>query len=558
MIQFDEDKQKKKLADLLRKEEEAFVERAAKARGVEYATLSGVPVNLEALRLFSEEEARAAKIVAFDMKGKKVLVGVPVTETKKTKEALLVLEKKGFFVAPLLVSESSLEEAYKSYKDLSYAVEAKAGSVEISNEQIEELLSLLKTTVDVGNRVTKILDEKKTYKISRVVEVFLAGALVTNASDIHIEPTKEGAVVRYRLDGVLHSVLDFDRDTYNLLVNRLKLLAGLKINVRHVPQDGRFSVSIKDDSIDVRVSSLPGSYGESVVMRILNPRSVVTSLDEIGMDPSLLSLLEKEVGRPNGMVLTTGPTGSGKTTTLYAFLRHVYAPEMKIITIENPVEYRLPGIVQSQTDAERGFTFLQGLRAAVRQDPDIIMVGEIRDEETARTAIDAALTGHLVFSTLHTNNAAGAYTRLIDLKVNPKIITSALAVSIAQRLARRLCEKCKVKKVPTAEEKKLLEGVLSTIKMAGYPTVVETLWTAPGCEKCNKTGFRGRIGIFEAILSNAKIEEVVINNPSEREIRKAAEDQGILTLQQDGVLKILRGVTSLEEINRVVNLREIF
>lgn len=554
MLQFDDERQNKHLKDLRHLEEERFVELTASTKNLPYANLSTVAVNLEALRYIPETEARMGNIVAFDIQNKHLSIALLPDQNEHTKNTLDRLTKDGFSFSIVVVSKTSLEHIYESYKDLSYAVEAKAGSIEISTEQISELLSVIKKTKDVENRVKQILDEKKAYKISRVIEVILAGALVTAASDIHIEPGEGGAAVRYRLDGVLNVVLQFDTETYNLIINRLKLLSGLKINVRNVPQDGRFSVAIQNEGIDVRVSTLPGAYGESIVMRILNAKSILVSIEDIGIEPVLRGILEQEINKPNGMILTTGPTGSGKTTTLYAFLRKIYSPELKIITIENPVEYHLPGIVQSQVDAERGFTFIHGLRAAVRQDPDVIMVGEIRDEETARTAIDAALTGHLVFSTLHTNNAAGAFTRLIDLSVNPKVITSAVTVAIAQRLARKLCATCKKEKKPSPEEKTLLEKILSSIKGRKHPSSVDTLWTAPGCDACNNTGFKGRIGIYEAILSNAKIESVVINNPSEREIRKVADDQGILTLRQDGVLKILSGITSIEEVNRVIDL----
>lgn len=554
MLQFDDERQNKHLKDLRHLEEERFIELTASTKNLPYTNLSTVAVNLEALRYIPETEARMGNVVAFDIQNKHLSIALLPDQNEYTKKTLDRLVNDGFSLHIVAVSKTSLEHIYESYKDLSYAVEAKAGSIEISNEQINELLSVVKTIKDVELRVKQILDEKKAYKISRVIEVILAGALVTTASDIHIEPGEGGAAVRYRLDGVLNVVLQFDTETYNLIINRLKLLSGLKINVRNIPQDGRFSVVIQNEGIDVRVSTLPGAYGESIVMRILNAKSILVSIEDIGIEPVLRGILEQEINKPNGMILTTGPTGSGKTTTLYAFLRKIYSPELKIITIENPVEYHLPGIVQSQVDAERGFTFIHGLRAAVRQDPDVIMVGEIRDEETARTAIDAALTGHLVFSTLHTNNAAGAFTRLIDLSVNPKVITSAVTIAIAQRLARKLCTVCKKEKKPTPEEKRLLETILSSIKKRAHPSFVDTLWTASGCDACNNTGFKGRIGIYEAILSNAKIESIVINNPSEREIRKVADDQGILTLRQDGVLKILNGITSIDEVNRVIDL----
>ncbi len=297
-------------------------------------------------------------------------------------------------------------------------------------------------------------------------------------------------------------------------------------------------------------------------MRILNPKSIQVNLEDMGMDPVLFETVQHEIAKPNGMILLTGPTGSGKTTTLYAFLRKIYSPEIKIITIEDPVEYHLAGVTQTQT--EKGYTFLDGLRSALRQDPDVIMVGEIRDSETAKIAVESALTGHLVFSTLHTNNAAGVIPRLIDLDVNPKIMVSALSLSIAQRLVRILCSVCKKERPVTDEEKAIVKKILDHAVADGKdlsryhvdPNQEVKLFAAAGCEACNHTGYKGRMGVFEAIKTDAEIEKIITTNPSEREIKKAASRQGILNMQEDGIIKVLSGVTSIEEVQSVVDLRE--
>jgi type IV pilus assembly protein PilB len=299
-------------------------------------------------------------------------------------------------------------------------------------------------------------------------------------------------------------------------------------------------------------------------MRILDPKSIQVKLDEIGIEPYLFSVIQEEISKPNGMILVTGPTGSGKTTTLYAFLRKIYSPEIKVITIEDPIEYHLTGITQTQTNEERGYTFAEGLRSALRQDPDVVMVGEIRDKETAETAVQSALTGHIVFSTLHTNNAAGVIPRLIDLGVNPKILVSALSLSIAQRLVRKLCVFCKKEKETTPEEIKTLKSIIDGMasegkKISNYninPDAPLKLFTAVGCEKCNMTGYHGRIGIFEAIKTDEAIEKIMPENPSEREIKKVASAQGILSMRQDGLVKMLSGITSYEEVQSVVDLNE--
>ena len=279
-------------------------------------------------------------------------------------------------------------------------------------------------------------------------------------------------------------------------------------------------------------------------------------MENLGIHPKLLKIISEQIGKPNGMILTTGPTGSGKTTTLYAFLKKIYTPDIKVITIENPIEYHLEGIVQTQTESEKGYGFAEGLRSALRQDPDVIMVGEIRDSETATTAVNASLTGHLVFSTLHTNNAAGTFPRLLDLGVNPKVISSAINISIAQRLVRTLCNTCKKEARLDGEDKKNIERIISGIGDASYLEGIQKdkIWQSVGCDKCNGLGFKGRIGVFEAILVDEKIEKVVLENPSERDIFEAAKPQALLTLSQDGVIKVLQGLTTLEELDRVVDL----
>ena len=385
----------------------------------------------------------------------------------------------------------------------------------------------------------------------------LAGAIAIKASDIHIEPEEVNVRLRYRLDGVLHDIAMIDHKTYKLALSRLKLLSGLKLNVSADTQDGRFSIKLGDVDIEIRTSILPSAYGEGIVMRILNPESIKVTLDQLGIEPTLLEILLREITKPNGMILTTGPTGSGKTTTLYAFLRKIYSPEIKVVTIEDPIEYHLAGISQTQVNEGSNYTFLSGLRAALRQDPDVIMVGEIRDSETAQIAINASLTGHLVLSTLHTNNAAGTIPRLIDLKVNPKVIGSALSVSIAQRLLRRLCSSCKTESTPTEEERatigRILKGVMQ--KKGAVPEI-GNLSIAKGCVVCNGSGYKGRVGIYEAILIDEAIEKLIAENPSEREIKEAAIPQGILDMREDGIVKILAGMTSFEELSRTIDLDE--
>jgi type IV pilus assembly protein PilB len=358
--------------------------------------------------------------------------------------------------------------------------------------------------------------------------------------------------------------MEIPPEAHKFINSRIKLISGLKITSNSIAQDGRFSIFLDQDEISLRVSLIPGAYGESIVMRILNPKSIRVKLEDMGIEPKLYEIFMKEIRKPNGLILLTGPTGSGKTTTLYSFLQKIYSTEIKIITIEDPIEYHLPGITQTQTDDEKGYTFLEGLRSSLRQDPDVIMVGEIRDSETAKIAVESALTGHLVFSTLHTNNAAGVIPRLIDLDVNPKILVSALSLAIAQRLVRRLCIHCKKEKEIKEEELSVINKIIKDAtthnkNWSDYGVDLNTpfkIYEPVGCLECNNTGYHGQIGIFEAIYNDAKIEEIITKNPSEREIKEVAQNQISLTIQEDGLIKILKGITDYDEVASVVDLNE--
>ncbi|OGI87866.1 hypothetical protein A2906_02055 [Candidatus Nomurabacteria bacterium RIFCSPLOWO2_01_FULL_37_25] len=443
------------------------------------------------------------------------------------------------------------------------AESSKIGGLEISGEILRDTAKNINHIQDIEKLVIEALEGNKIHKISRLLEIILAGAIAIRASDVHIEPEKERGRLRLRLDGVLQDINFFGSDVYRLLNSRIKLLSGMKLTSK-IAQDGRFNIMEKDEEISVRVSLIPGSYGESIVMRILDPKSIQIEFKKLGIEPYLFGIVQEEIIKPNGLILVTGPTGSGKTTTLYAFLRKIYSPEINIITIEDPVEYHLIGITQTQINLERGYTFPEGLRSALRQDPDVIMVGEMRDGETAEIAVQSSLTGHVVLSTLHTNNAAGVIPRLIDLGVNPKILVSALSLSIAQRLVRKLCVFCKKEKTPIEEESKIIKSIIDGMKEEAKdpsnhninPDAPFKLFVPVGCEKCNSTGYNGRIGIFEAIKTDEAIEKIIPENPSEREIKKVASKQGILSMRQDGIVKILNGITSFEEVQSVVDLLE--
>jgi type IV pilus assembly protein PilB len=556
MIEFDEDKQKRKIAELHKHEEEELVQLLSAKYGIEYVDLTAVPINTDALRLIDEKTCREKKVAAFGLIDKKVKLALRYPEDQSVEEIVSDLTHKGYSPILYIASMASLEKAWGAFSDLSFAYENKAGALEIASDEITSVVEEAKDLPKVIELLKNTLSMKRNYRVSRILETIVAGALATDASDIHIEPEENYIRLRYRLDGVLVNVLDFDHDTYSLLLSRIKLLSGLKLNIKKDAQDGRFSVYVKGSDIEIRTSVLPGAYNESIVLRLLNPKTIDIPMEELGIPKKLLSVIQKEIIKPNGMLLTTGPTGSGKTTTLYSFLKKVHSPSVKIITIEDPVEYHLPGIVQTQVN-DKGYTFLEGLRSALRQDPDIIMVGEIRDSETASIAINSSLTGHLVFSTLHTNSAAGSFPRLIDLGINSKIISSAINIVLAQRLLRKLCKFCK-KPVPIeSEAKREIDLVLESVfDKNEIPPMPDHIFTGVGCEKCNNTGYKGRIGIYEGLKVTPEISNIIDTNPSEAEIEKIGAPQGILTMKQDGIIKVLNGVTSLDELLRVISIED--
>lgn len=564
MTDFDEEKQSKQLDDLHKQEEEELVATLAESKyHLPYIDLYRLGIDNEALRAISEKDAMEMKVAPFKLFGKNIFIAVRTPNPELLEKIKDSMERHNLIPTFYMVSNASLKKVWDRYKEISMAEDSKVGGLDISSEVLRDTVKNINHIQDIEGLITEVLEGNKIHKISRLLEIILAGAIAIKASDIHIEPEKERGRLRLRIDGVLQDINFFGLDMYRLLNSRIKLLSGMKLTSK-IAQDGRFSIMEEKEELSIRTSLIPGTYGESIVMRILDPKSIQVKLEELGIEPYLFSVIEQEIMKPNGMILVTGPTGSGKTTTLYAFLRKIYSPEIKIITIEDPIEYHLTGITQTQTNDIRGYTFAEGLRSALRQDPDVVMVGEIRDQETAETAVQSALTGHIVFSTLHTNNAAGVIPRLIDLGVNPKILVSALSLSIAQRLVRKLCESCKKENVPTEEETKTIKLVLDSIKeegknLANYkinPDASIKIFSAVGCDKCNKIGYKGRIGIFEAIKTNEAIEKIIPENPSEHEIKKVARSQGILSMRQDGIIKILNGITSLAEVQSVVDLNE--
>ncbi len=553
-LTFDDSKSNQRLADLRQREEEDLAQMLAHKYNVPYVDLSGIPIDTDGLKLIPQDVAQRAKIAVFDMNGKKLKVAFLSPRKEESEAVRQDLQNRGYAIESYLVSNRSLEKAWSRYADISFATESKGGALEINSDQITEFISKTRNIDDTKVLIQEVMEMKRAFRVSRIVEIVVAGAIATKASDIHVEPEEDSARLRFRIDGVLVDITFFDAETFKLLLSRIKILSGMKLNVKDQAQDGRFSIKIQETEIEIRSSILPGAYSESIVMRLLNPDQIAVDLHELGIEPELQELFDQQLARPDGLILNTGPTGSGKTTTLYAFLKQTLTPGIKIITIEDPIEYHLSGLVQTQVEAEKGYDFANGLRSALRQDPDIIMVGEIRDIETAETAIHASLTGHLVFSTLHTNTAAGAFTRLIDLGVNPKVLTSAIRVAIAQRLVRKLCPDCK--KITPLDPKKLelAKNIYDGIEQPKVEWSETFYGPGEGCPTCNHLKYKGRIALFEAVMSDKAVEEVLQLNPSEREIKEAARSQGILDMSQDGIIKALKGMTDIGELERVINL----
>lgn len=537
-----------KLEEIRRAAEERDAKRRAERLKLNYADLGKTPISIEAVALLPEEEAKNAQGVPIQLANKDLAVVFYDPTTEGAKKAIGYLEEKGYKLKVFVVSLSAVNQAMSFYKFVSKEKQSITGGINIDAVRFAEDMQKFKTFQMVQQALSAF--DFKSSSVSTLLETLLAGALTTRTSDIHFEAQEKDARVRYRVDGLLHDIATLPKKSYESLVTRIKLLCELKLNVHEEPQDGRFTISLPEKEIEMRVSLIPSEFGETIVMRILDPAGINVTLPQLGLRPDDMALVEAELKRPNGLILNTGPTGSGKTTTLYAFLRKLVDPETKIITVEDPIEYRIAGIEQTQVDPDAGYTFAGGLRAIVRQDPDVLLVGEIRDQETAEIAIQAALTGHLVLSTLHTNSAVGAIPRLVDVGVKPASIGPSVTLVIAQRLVRKLCDNCKkpvdVDTKKLEQIKKYLEKIPTRVDKKPYEKI--TIFAPVGCEVCGGFGYKGRRGIFEFFKGGPELEEVILTEVSERALRKLAEKQMMVTMQQDGVLKVLSGMTTFEEV----------
>ncbi len=541
-----------KLVELKHQEEEKRSQQLADKFNLPYLDLRITPVDPNDLAILPKEKAQQGNLLVIKKTGRLLRLAVKDPGDPQAQQIIKDLQQQGFECKLFITSLSGLQKGWQGYKAITPEAVSLRGVFVIQNEELKKFKKSLATIEELKKAIS-------TLSTSQLLSILLAGAIEMQASDIHLEPTKQGIRLRYRIDGLLQDVTDFPQKDYHFLLSRIKTLSDMLLNVHDVSQDGRFTVKIIDKTkeiknIDMRVSVLPSGYGESIVMRLLGVAAVQLKLNDLGIRPELFKIIEKQIKRPNGMLLTTGPTGSGKTTSLYACLNYVNKPGNKVITVEDPIEYRLEGITQTGISQRKGQTFAKALRAIVRQDPDVLMIGEIRDEESAEIAVQFALTGHLVFSTIHANEAAGAIPRLIGMKVTPDSLASSLNLAIAQRLVRKLCPACKKAQQPNKTTANLGKKILDSIPSKSGLKIPKKIsfFQAKGCSKCHGLGYQGRIGVFEFLDISEPIKKLILKKAAAFEIQKQAQKQGMITLMQDALLRAAEGITSLEEVERVI------
>ena len=534
-----------------KKSEEEKTYQLAEQEGLPYMDLNIFPIDQKNINFISEKEAQKNNLVVLGRQGSLVRIGMLGVKDEKTLAFLKAIgEKEDVKFKIYIVSKTSLVRAWESYKSVKLGEKLDFLRMSLSADDLKNFQSQIKDLVGLEEKIQKV-------PTTQVINIIIAGAIKLKASDIHFEPQKDEKIrLRYRLDGVLQVIAEFPISIYPTILSRVKMLSGMILNINDVAQDGRFSIKLSEkENLDVRSSVLPGSFGESIVLRLLMMDFEELKLENLGLVGAAYKRLEASSFKKEGIIINSGPTGSGKTSTLYSLINRLNTPEKKIITIEDPVEYKLPGIIQTQVNKEGNYTFNKGLRAVVRQDPDIILVGEIRDDDTANVATQAALTGHLVLTTIHANSSAGVISRMLDLGVDTNQIATAINVVISQRLVRRLCPHCKEKYEPAQATLNSFKKMLSMISPKAeieVPNNMEYLWRSKGCVKCNGLGYKGRIGIFEVLGISDKIRKKITDLATENEIIQQALEEGMVNLIQDGILKALKGETSMEEMQRVL------
>ncbi|PIQ95581.1 MAG: type II secretion system protein GspE [Nitrospinae bacterium CG11_big_fil_rev_8_21_14_0_20_56_8] len=510
----------------------------AQQLNIPFLDLQDVKIEQEAIRMVRENMARMHKIVPISVKNGKLTLAMADPLNIFAIDEVTI--KSGMDVIPAVATESDIDRAIQEQYGVAASIQAAVKSLGTLEEKKEEERAFIEEGAAAAKPQTLDTDTP----VAKLVKMILQQALDDGASDIHIEPTENALNIRYRIDGVLFETSRPPKTLESALLSRIKVMANMDIAETRAPQDGGFSARLGNRQIEFRVSTCPTVHGENMVLRILDRSKLKIDLSSTGLMGTNLKKVEDLLNTPYGVILVTGPTGSGKTTTLYGALQRLNSPEKNIKTIEDPVEYRLGGIRQTQVNPKANITFATGLRSLMRQDPDIIMVGEIRDTETAEIAVQAALTGHLVLSTLHTNDAPGAISRLSDLGIEPFLLASSIVGVLAQRLIRTICKQCKVQREPTPEE-------LQILFPEGHPQAV-TLYQGEGCKACKKSGYSGRMGVFEVLVMTDEIRALILEKAAPMVIRqRAKESQGMKTLRQDGIAKVLGGLTTIAELNRV-------
>lgn len=517
--------------------EKQITEAKAELYNIPYVDLSQAPASPEAIAALPQEVAKRFGVFPLSIDKTKKEMEVAMADPLDLAAIEFVEQKTGMRVRPKAVEPSRVTE----YISTRYA-----------SSLSEEVTEALKEVSEEDEKARR-LDVSKTgfvreEKIAEIVSHILDFAVKSRASDVHIESQEGDTRIRYRIDGILQEKLTIPKSLHDALVSRIKILAGLKIDEKRVPQDGRFAFEATSEEVDLRVSTLPATWGEKVVMRILKKQGGIPELPELGLRGRALKNLQDAILRPHGIILICGPTGSGKTTTLYSIIQKLNTQKVNIMTLEDPIEYKIPGVNQVQVNPAAGLTFASGLRSFLRQDPDIILVGEIRDKETADLAIQASLTGHLVFSTLHTNDASGALPRLLEMGAEPYLLASSMTAIVAQRVVRKIHEKCKFSYQPDPKIVEQIKNVLGSL-WQGQDNIV--LWKGKGDPEDNNSGYYGRIGIFEVLPVTEKIARLILERSASSDIEKQAREEGMVTLKQDGLFKVLEGITTVEEVLRV-------
>ena len=531
----------------------------AKQLGVPLADLAEKNIAPSVLREITEEAATFYQFVPIEKRGEILDVGMISPDDLKSQEALRFISQNRHFSPKIfLITATDFKNVLKQYRTLKEEVDTALSELErelTTKETYQE-----EKRADTESVLERVMAEAP---ITKIVAVILRHANEGRASDIHIEPGEDKLKIRFRVDGVMYTSLILPKSIQPAVVSRIKILSSLKIDEARVPQDGRFHSIIDGKKIDFRVSTFPTSFGEKVVLRLLDPTVGVKKFELLGLDGRNLRVVNEAIDRPFGMILISGPTGSGKSTTLYSILKSMNAEEVNIVSLEDPVEYLVEGVSQSQIRPEINYTFASGLRSILRQDPDIIMVGEIRDSETAELATHAALTGHIVLSTIHTNNAIGVIPRLVDMGVQSFLIPSSLCVAMSQRLARRLCNECKKQIEPPAKILDILKREIAALSPEAKEELKDVdlenvkIWQAPGCKFCGQKGTKDRIALFEALAMTPQLEKIIIEGAVENKIKEEAARQGMITMRQDGIIKVLKGFLSFEELVGVVETEQI-